>query len=64
MSDIKCRFGCHDPIGIYHVPKGCICWDDPVQALCVHHFIKAESTGDITLILDLTKGDYKVNSNE
>ncbi len=51
----KCRFGCDDAIGIYHIPKGCHCWPDPVQALCIQHFIKAESTGPITLMMALTQ---------
>jgi hypothetical protein len=49
---LKCRFGCDNPIGIFHVPDGCICWRDPVQALCMQHFITAESTGPITIIVD------------
>lgn len=54
MPEIKCRFGCDSPaIGIYHVPEGCICWPDPVQALCIQHFITAESEGPITLVLKL-----------
>jgi hypothetical protein len=52
--DIRCRFGDHAPaVGIYWVPKGCICWPDPVQALCMQHFLTAESTGDIIRIVDL-----------
>lgn len=53
---IPCRFsekGCKSPaVGIYHVPEGCHCWPDPVQALCVHHIQKAESSGEITRIAD------------
>jgi hypothetical protein len=48
---LKCRFGCDAPVyGVYSVPKGCLCWDDPVQALCRQHFITAESAGHIYLI--------------
>jgi hypothetical protein len=54
MGELKCRFGCAHPIGIYHIPKGCACWPDPVQALCAQHFIKAQSDGPITLIVELT----------
>ena len=47
-----CRFGCKSPsIGIYYVPEGCICWPDPVQALCAQHFINAESEGHIICIV-------------
>lgn len=52
-EQIRCRFGCDDPVGIYHVPEGCICWRDPVQALCAQHFYKAESDGPVTLIVAL-----------
>jgi hypothetical protein len=46
MDGLKCRFGCDDPVtGIYHVPEGCWCWSDQLQALCDQHAIKAESTG-------------------
>jgi hypothetical protein len=54
-GEIKCRFGCAHPIGIYHVPEGCACWPDPVQALCAQHFIKAQSTGPIELIVELSE---------
>ena len=49
---IKCRFGCKEPpVGIFHVPEGCHCYTDPVQALCAQHAMKAESTGPIELLL-------------
>lgn len=50
-ADLKCRFGCDGPTGVYYMPKGCICWSDPVQALCAQHAEKAESTGPIYCIL-------------
>lgn len=53
-GDLKCRFGCDTPEGLYHVPAGCICWRDPVQALCKQHEIKAESDGPITMLAVLT----------
>ena len=54
--DIPCRFGCRSPaVGIYYMPRGCICWPDPIQALCMQHFVTAESVGPVTLILDLTE---------
>jgi hypothetical protein len=56
---LKCRFGCEHPVGIYHVPEGCICWRDPVQALCAQHFMTAESEGPISLLLDLSEGTFK-----
>lgn len=48
LDGLKCRFECDSPVvGIYHVPEGCWCWRDPVQALCGQHAITAESTGPI-----------------
>jgi hypothetical protein len=52
FETLKCRFGCDNPIGIFHIPEGCVCWRDPVQALCMQHFVKAESTGPITIVVD------------
>lgn len=50
---VPCRFGCDDPVvAIVHVPEGCNCWDDPLQALCVHHLMKAHSTGPIAVLAD------------
>lgn len=48
---LRCRFN-HDAavVGLFFMPKGCVCWPDPVQALCRQHLIKAESTGSIEVI--------------
>jgi hypothetical protein len=52
--EIPCRFGCKAPAAaIVYVPEGCICWRDPVQALCEQHLVTMESTGPSFLILDL-----------
>lgn len=51
--NIPCRFHprCSDiATAIYYVPQGCICWDDPVQALCNQHAYKAETDGPFKLI--------------
>lgn len=53
FAAVKCRFGCEAPIGIYHVPAGCVCWPDPVQALCEQHVVTAESIGPVRLLVDL-----------
>jgi len=51
---IPCRFGCKDPAAvIVYLPEGCICWRDPVQALCQQHLVNMESTGPAFLIVDL-----------
>jgi len=59
VSEVRCRFGCANPVGVYHVPEGCICWSDPVQALCAQHFLTAESNGPISLLLDLSGGTFR-----
>lgn len=56
-ADLPCRFaerGCASPaVEVVHAPAGCICWTDPVQALCEQHLLTMESAGPVTLILDL-----------
>lgn len=58
-TEIPCRFaevGCQSPAtAIYHVPKGCVCWPDPVQALCDQHQVTIESEGSATRIVALAK---------
>jgi hypothetical protein len=52
LERLKCRFGCSSPVfGVYHLPEGCVCWPDPVQALCLQHSITAQSTGPIEVIM-------------
>lgn len=55
MTTLKCRFGCDDPIGVFHVPAGCACWRDPIQALCAQHFYKIETTEEVTCLINLTE---------
>jgi hypothetical protein len=54
---IACRFaatGCRSPAAeIVYVPEGCICWRDPVQALCEQHLITLETSGPAATLLDL-----------
>jgi hypothetical protein len=52
LAQLRCRFGCDAPVGIFHVPAGCLCWPDPVQALCAQHAVTAESAGPITCLID------------
>lgn len=54
FEGMKCRFGCDEVFGIYYVPEGCVCWSDPVQALCAQHAYKIASAG-------LSGGDMKVS---
>jgi hypothetical protein len=55
LPALRCRFGCDGPVGIFYVPAGCVCWTDPIQALCEQHVITAESCGPIDFILDLSE---------
>lgn len=58
---IPCRFaelGCKAwATEVVYAPSGCICWKDPVQALCDQHLITMESQGPVALIADL-RGQY------
>src|SRR6185436_1375978 len=46
QGSVPCKFGCKDDAcGVFYAPAGCICWDDPVQALCAQHALKAEQNG-------------------
>lgn len=58
LAGLKCRFGCDHPVGIYSTPEGCVCWPDPVQALCAQHANEIESTGPVTLIIGRGLADF------
>jgi len=50
-DEITCRFGCASPVvGIYWMPRGCVCHADQLQALCAQHALKATPLGDMLLI--------------
>lgn len=38
---IYCRLCATPAVDIYHMPGGCVCAADPVQALCAQHAAKA-----------------------
>jgi hypothetical protein len=63
LTAVECRFsilGCRgEAVGIFHVPLGCVCWVDPVQALCAQHLEKAQSQGPITCLYDWRKKRVK-----
>lgn len=42
VRPIPCRFGCEDSLGLFYFPAGCVCYGDPIQALCLDHAIKCE----------------------
>lgn len=56
--ELPCRFserGCTGhAVGIFHVPQGCHCWPDPIQALCAQHACKADSPGPIECVIDFS----------
>lgn len=46
LSWLRCRYGCAAPVvGVFHMPDGCACWPERVQALCGQHAIKVEPLG-------------------
>lgn len=55
---LECRFsekGCPSPAEVVvSCPKGCICWSDPVQALCAQHWITLESEGPVEVLADIS----------
>ena len=44
----------NNPVVVIDIPQGCVVVDDPVQALCMQHWLSVQSTGTITVIEDLT----------
>lgn len=53
-AQVKCKFGCKDPVAaIAYMPEGCVCWRDPVQALCAHHLNRAQTNGSMSILVDL-----------
>jgi hypothetical protein len=54
LSELRCRFPTCPaaPVAIFHVPEGCNCWRDPVQALCAQHELTVHSTGPVSILLD------------
>ena len=43
LENLPCRFGCHEPaVGLFWLPRGCVCYPDQIQALCAQHAISAE----------------------
>jgi hypothetical protein len=50
---LRCRFGCDHPVaGLYFAPFGCICFPDPVQALCSQHAVKGLQNNDMVLLIE------------
>jgi hypothetical protein len=49
---LRCRHGCESRVvGIFHAPGGCICFDDPVQALCAQHAQKGLQNNDMGVLI-------------
>lgn len=44
IKALKCFHGCEEAIvGVYYFPDGCVCNEAKLQALCVHHMLRATS---------------------
>jgi hypothetical protein len=54
---LRCRHGgpehhARSPVvAIVSVPEGCVCWPDPVQALCQHHLDRLRDGGAIPVTI-------------
>ena len=53
LREVRCRFGCVDAAVIVHVPEGCVCWQDQIQALCLQHYTKVQSCGPVNILMDM-----------
>lgn len=49
---ITCRLCDAPAVGVYHLPRGCVCAADPVQALCAQHTCSAEPLAGMWPILE------------
>jgi hypothetical protein len=50
LASLKCRF-CGDPVAvIVEFEAGCACYPDRLQALCMQHWINAESVQDCRVV--------------
>lgn len=58
---MHCRFPtCGEPaVAIWSTPNGCVCWPDPVQALCWQHGEKMQSEGPAHMICRLVEIEVK-----
>jgi hypothetical protein len=54
-NKLRCRFGCdperHPVAGLYFAPKGCWCYADHVQALCLQHSVKGQQNNEMSVII-------------
>lgn len=54
---LRCRHGgpkhhARAPVvAIVHVPEGCVCWPDPIQALCRQHLERLQDGGSIPVTI-------------
>lgn len=59
---VACRFadkGCKDPAyAVFYMPDGCVCYKDPVQALCQQHIATMETIGSALLLLEFVGTQY------
>lgn len=47
---MKCIFGCRNAVGVYILPKGCVCKREIVQPLCAQHEHKCMPLGKMILV--------------
>lgn len=60
---LRCRHGgelhhARAPVvAIVHVPEGCVCFRDPIQALCRQHFDRLRDGGSIPVRIIVSRVD-------
>jgi hypothetical protein len=60
---LTCRHGDRGlVVALAHIPEGCWCFSDPVQALCLQHLMKAQSNGPISIIATCLEPDEPVET--
>lgn len=59
-ATLPCRFGCREPAAaIVHYPAACICFADPVQALCRQHVEKGLQNNEGRVVAWLEPGETR-----
>jgi hypothetical protein len=53
LRELRCRYGCACPIGIFHLPLGSQDHPDTVQALCERHARHVISPSLMPCLVDL-----------
>jgi hypothetical protein len=64
-ESLTCRHGDKNlVVALCHIPQGCWCWSDPVQALCLQHLMSAQSNGPIVILATRLEPDNPTQDRE